>query len=673
MTCSPRSLRRAHGTSSPYASHPEAASPAYGEAALRSRRIELEVVEVDELVQGLLIDPAGTEGVDATSAGSGAGSAGGFAPAIATRELFRRFWPYARPYRRRILVALVFLALAPAIQALTIWTYKLAVDRVLVPQDLSALVWVGGLFAALTVLAAAVSFGEDYLVGWVGSRFLFDLRARVFAHLHGLSLDFFDRRSVGDLISRLTGDVAAIETVALSGVADGISYTLRIVFFSAALFLLDPVLALAALAVTPAFWVTTRRFSRTIKAASREKRRRIGAISAVAEESLGNVAVVQAYNRQVAESIRFAEQARAAFVAEVRVTRLRGIFSGVVDVIEMVGVLAVIALGTMALSSGRLTLGGLTAFLAYLTQLYSPVRRLSRLANAVFAATASAERIAELLDQRPSLPEPAAAPRLAGRARGIVTLDEVSFAYPGTGEPVLRDVSIEVSEGQTVALVGASGAGKSTVAKLLLRFYDPTAGCVRLDGRDLRAFRVADLREQVALLLQETLIFDGTVRENIAYGRPAADDEAIRAAARSADADAFIRRMPDGYDSRVGQRGRMLSGGQRQRIAIARAMIRDAPVLVLDEPTSSLDAASADRIIEPLRRLMAGRTTLVISHNLLTVREADQIVVLDHGRVAECGRHDELVALGGIYASLWRLHGSAATTTPATGRMATSP
>jgi ATP-binding cassette subfamily B protein len=581
------------------------------------------------------------------------------------RVLFRRFWPYVRPYRRRLVVALAFLACAPAIQALTIWTYKLAVDRVLVPQDLDALVWVGGLFAGLTVLGAVMSFGEDYLVGWVGARFLLDLRARVFAHLQTLSLDFFDRRSVGDLISRLTGDVAAIETVALSGLADAISYTLRIAFFSIALFVLDPLLALAALVVTPAFWVTTRRFSRTIKAASREKRRRIGAVSGVAEESLGNVAVVQAYNRQAAESERFAEQAQAAFAAEVTVTRLRGIFSCVVDVIEMVGVLAVIALGTWALSAGRLTLGGLLAFLAYLTQLYSPVRRLSRLANAVFAATASAERIAELLDQRPSLSEPAGAPRSSGRARGVVTLEDVSFAYPGTGQPVLRDVCIDVGEGETVALVGASGAGKSTVAKLLLRFYDPTGGCVRLDGRDVRDLALTDLRDQVALLLQETLIFDGTVRENIAYGRPDADDAAIEAAARHADADAFIRRMPDGYDTRVGQRGRLLSGGQRQRIAIARAMIRDAPVLVLDEPTSSLDAASADRIIEPLRRLMTGRTTLVISHNLLTVREADQIVVLDRGRVAERGRHDELVALGGLYASLWRLHGSTATTASA--------
>jgi ABC-type multidrug transport system fused ATPase/permease subunit len=603
--------------------------------------------------------PASTAG----RAGAGDPGARGYgeaAPAVATRELLRRFWPYARPYHRRLVLAIALTAVAPALEALIIWTYKLAVDRVLVPKDLSAFAWVGGLYGALTVMLVVVSFAGDYALGWVGSRFVLDMRARVFAHLQTLSLDFFDRRSVGDLISRLTGDVAAIETVILSGLADALTYVLRIGFFTGALLLLDPLLAVAALSVAPAFWMSSRRFGRVIKAGSREKRRRIGAVSAVAEESLGNIAVVQAYSREPAEAERFGGEARAAFGAEVCVMRLRGMFSGVISLIEMVGALLVMGIGTWALSAGRLTLGGLLAFLAYLTQLYSPVRRLSRLSNTIFAASASAERIAELLDERPRLAQPARTRRLAARARGVVELDRVSFAYPATGRRVLSDVSLSLDEGGTVALVGASGAGKSTVAKLLLRFYDPTAGCVRLDGHDIRDVALPDLRRQIALLLQETLIFDGTVRENIAYGRPGAALADIEAAAREADADAFIRGLPEGYDTRVGQRGRMLSGGQRQRIAIARAMIRDAPVLVLDEPTSSLDAAAADRIMEPLRRLMSGRTTLVISHNLLTVREADHIVVLDRGRVAEQGTHEALVRRGELYASLWRLHGPGA-------------
>jgi ABC-type multidrug transport system fused ATPase/permease subunit len=294
-------------------------------------------------------------------------------------------------------------------------------------------------------------------------------------------------------------------------------------------------------------------------------------------------------------------------------------------------------------------------FLGLVSQLYSPIRELSHLSNTFYGASASAERIIELLDQRPQVREAANAAVL-GRVRGDVEFDGVSFSYPGTTEPALSQLSFRVAPGETLAVVGASGAGKSTAAKLLLRFYDPAHGSVRLDGADLRELRLGDLRENVAVVLQETLVLHGTVRENIVYGRPDASGAEVVAAARAADAHEFIKLLPEGYDTLVGQRGRLLSGGQRQRLAIARAMIRDAPVLILDEPTTGLDAESGRRIMEPLRRLMAGRTTIIISHNLLTVRDATQILVLDHGRVVERGTHDELLLRDAAYARLHRLH-----------------
>jgi subfamily B ATP-binding cassette protein MsbA len=592
---------------------------------------------------------------------SGAVEEGGFvaaAPVMQLREIFGRFWSYARPYRRWLPLILLFAALGSALEAATIWMYKILVDEVLVPRDFGLLLWVVLAYLGLTLTAGVVSFCEEYLSEWVGGRLVVSLRTDLFRHLQGLSLSFFDRRSLGDMIARLSNDIEEIEDLMVSEIASGLTYLFQFVFFVGALFYLEWRLALVSLFVVPLFLIVARYFSQRIRGATREERRRSGSVSAVAEESLSNAALVQAYNRQEHEISRYRRENEGSFVAEMAATRLDALFSPLINLIELAGVVVVIAAGTWELTQGRLTIGGLLVFLIYLRQLYTPVRGLSNLLNTLYEATAGAERVIEFLDQKPSVTEQEDALTLE-RARGHVEFDSVHFSYPGNEREALSDVSFEVGPGEVLALVGPSGSGKSTVTKLLLRFYDPHAGAVRLDGHDLRELTLHSLRENVAVLLQETLVFDGTVRENIAYGKLEATEEEIVAAAKAADAHGFVEALPEGYDTVVGQKGRLLSEGQRQRVAIARAMIRNAPVLVLDEPTTGLDARSSENVMVPLQRLMEGRTTIVISHNLLTVRDATRIVVLEDGRITERGTHRDLLETNGSYAHLYRLHRTA--------------
>ena len=540
----------------------------------------------------------------------------------------------------------MLIALVPLVDAAMIWMFKVVVDEVLVPHDFGPFAWIAAAYVVLTLVAGVLGFADDFLADWIGERFLLDLRTRFFAHLQGLSLDFFDRRRLGDLISRLTGDIASIESFVLSGVTDAVSYSLRIVFFSAALFYLQWDLALISLLVAPLFWLAAKRFSRLIKVASREKRRRSGSISSVAEESLSNAALVQAYGQEQAEVERFHRENLGSYHAEMASTRLKALYTPLIDLIELSGALLVIGLGTWELSQGHLTLGGLLVFMTFLTQLYSPVRGMSRLVNKIHSASAAAERIIEMLDEQPSVVESSE----RGRARaGGGPARAGPRHLPLSGDRAERGVGRSrsaVEPGEVLALVGPSGAGKSTLAKLLLRFYDPHFGRILLDGEDLRGLTLESVRDNVALLLQETLVFDGTIYENIAYGRRDATREQVEAAAVAADAHEFIAALPEGYETEIGQKGRRLSGGQRQRIAIARAMVRDAPVLILDEPTTGVDAESGSRIMGPLRRLMGGRTTIVISHNLVTVRDADRIAVLEGGRITAAGTHEELLHAG---------------------------
>ncbi|MFG2280284.1 ABC transporter ATP-binding protein [Streptomyces asoensis] len=567
------------------------------------------------------------------------------------REAFRRFWPLTRGDRRWMLVVVACVVVSALAEAASVLLFADLTDNALRAGSLTAFWDPAGAWLGVAALGALVGYLGNSLATWTGERFVLRLRAGVFGHVQDLPPHFFQRHRRGDLVERLTGDVESIEQLVVSGVVGTASAAFSAVFYAAAALWLRWDLALVTFVLAPLFLLAARRFSGRIGQASQDERVADGAITSVVEESLGNIVLTQAYNRRRDEERRLDAQARAWMRASVRGARLSERYEQLVEVVETVCVLSVIGLGVWEISAGRMTLGALLAFAAFIGYLYPPVRSLGRLGLTLTAATAGAERITELLDARPSVRDPEV-PVPSWPVRGRVGVHGVSFRYPGADRESLTDVTFTAEPGQLILVTGASGAGKSTLSTLLTRFYDPDRGVIRLDGVPLTDVPLEFLRENTALLPQQTLVLNGTVRENIACGRPGATDAEIERAARSAAAHEFITALPDGYATRIAPGTAALSGGQLQRVAIARAMLRAAPVLVLDEPTAGLDSVAARQIVQPLRRLMSGRTTIMITHDLSLAPDADRILVVDAGRLLDAGTHDELMTRCGAYTAL---------------------
>ncbi|WP_312563040.1 lipid A export permease/ATP-binding protein MsbA [Anaerospora sp.] len=568
-------------------------------------------------------------------------------------DMYKRLISYIRPYMGRMITAIACIILAAGGNLAVPWIIKDVIDQVLINKDMAMLNIIAIGILIIFFLRGIFFFGQTYLMSYIGQRVIIDIREAVYRQLQRLSLGYFDKRQTGAIMSSVTNDVSALQAALVDSMVEMVTEAMILIGSLGAMFFLHWKLSLLTLITMPLVLQAINTFGKKLRKAGRVLQERAADITAILQETISGIRVIKSFAREDYETERFKQENFYNFRAQMKTSQLLATLTPVIEFLGAIGVTVIIWYGGMEVINGNLTSGALIAFLIYVVNLTNPVKRLSKVYGNIQKSLAAAERVFAILDTEPDIKDMPGAVELP-EVKGHVALQHLSFAY-SPGQYALRDVSLEVKPGQTIAIVGPSGAGKTTIANLLPRFYEATEGSILVDGKDIRTVTMQSLRQQIGIVPQETVLFNGTVYDNILYGRLDATHEEVIAAAKAANAHNFIDRMPDQYQTQIGERGAKLSGGQRQRISIARAILKDPRILILDEATSALDTESEKLVQQALDKLMIGRTSFVIAHRLSTVQRADMIVVLDKGRLVEQGTHSELLASGGLYSTLYQV------------------
>jgi len=568
-------------------------------------------------------------------------------------KTYKRLLSYIRPYLNRLALAIVCIILAASANLYVPWVIKDVIDKVLAEKNMLMLNTIALGIIVVYFFRGIFFYGQTYLMSYIGQRVIIDIRKAVYSHLQRLSLSYYEKRQTGTLMSYVTNDVAALQNALIESVIEMVTEGSILLGSLGTMFYIHWKLTLLTLVTLPLVAKTINIFGRKLRKSSSVVQARTADITSVLQETISAVRVVKSFVREDYEIERFSRENYSNFRAQMKNAQLMATLTPVIEFLAAIGVTVIIWYGGWEVINGHLTAGALIAFLVYAVNLSNPIKRLSRVYAHIQRALAAAERVFEVLDTEPDIKDSPNAVELPS-ITGNVAFHNITFEYK-PGEQALKNVSLEAKAGQMVAIVGPSGAGKTTIANLIPRFYDPVDGHIAIDGVDIKSVTIDSLRKQIGIVPQETILFNGTVYDNILYGDLTASEEEVIAAAKAANAHNFIMDMPAGYDTQIGERGSKLSGGQRQRIAIARAILKNPRVLILDEATSALDTESEKLVQEALDKLMVGRTSFVIAHRLSTVLRADQILVMERGQIVERGTHAELLALGGLYSKLYQV------------------